>query len=156
MPKCVERRADTTPMPNSRAMSIASCMARVPIDEAEAVLAVEGGRDRRHALGCEIGLGIDQARAHALKIDRQAAEAVGVDAAQIGADETAGDDGGILRRHAMGLQQRARESIGGDRAGVDQAGGGLRPGHQSLMSLICLARAVAAPSRNARSVPVET
>ena len=31
MPKCVLRLAETTPMPNSRAMSIASAMARVPI-----------------------------------------------------------------------------------------------------------------------------
>ena len=31
MPKCVERRADTTPMPNSRAIAMASAMARVPI-----------------------------------------------------------------------------------------------------------------------------
>ena len=31
MPKCVERRAETTPMPNSRAMAMASAMARVPM-----------------------------------------------------------------------------------------------------------------------------
>ena len=45
--------------------------------------------------------------------------------------------------------------VGGHGAGVDQTGGG-GFGHQNLMSLICLARVVAAPSRNARSVPVET
>ena len=33
---------------------------------------------------------------------------------------------------------------------------GTRNPFHSLMSLICFARAVAAPSRNARSVPVET
>ena len=121
MPKCVERRADTTPMPNSRAMAMASCHGARADHEAEAVLAVEGGGDRRHALGLEIGLGIDQARAHALEIDRQPAEAVGVDAAQVGADEAAGDGGGILGRHAMGLEQRAGEGVGRHGAGVDQA-----------------------------------
>jgi hypothetical protein len=30
MPKCVLRRADTMPMPNSCAIAIASCIARVP------------------------------------------------------------------------------------------------------------------------------
>ena len=30
MPKWVLRRTDTTPMPNSRAIAIASCIARVP------------------------------------------------------------------------------------------------------------------------------
>ena len=87
---------------------------------------------------------------------RNGVQAVGVDAAQVGADETTGNGGGVLRRHAMGLEQRAGKRVGRHRAGVDEACGGLRPGHQSLMSLICLARAVAAPSRNAKSVPVET
>ncbi len=31
MPKCVERRAETTPMPNSRAMVMASVIARMPM-----------------------------------------------------------------------------------------------------------------------------
>ena len=31
MPKWVLVRTDTTPMPNSRAMAIASCIARVPV-----------------------------------------------------------------------------------------------------------------------------
>ena len=31
MPKCVERRAETTPMPNSRAIAMASCIARMPM-----------------------------------------------------------------------------------------------------------------------------
>ena len=31
MPKCVLRFTDTTPMPYSRAMAMASCMARMPI-----------------------------------------------------------------------------------------------------------------------------
>ena len=30
MPKCVLRRTETTPTPNSRAIAIASCIARVP------------------------------------------------------------------------------------------------------------------------------
>jgi hypothetical protein len=124
--------------------------------EAEAVVAVEGRGHRRHAIGFEIGFGIDQAGAHALQIDRQPAKAVGVDAAQVGADETAGDGGGIFRRHAMGLEQRAGEGVGRHRAGIDEARCGLSSDHQSLMSLICFARVVAAPSRKAKSVPVET
>ena len=31
MPKCVERRAETTPMPYSRAIAMASCIARMPM-----------------------------------------------------------------------------------------------------------------------------
>ncbi len=156
MPKCVERRADTTPMPNSRAMAMASCIARVPITKPKPLSPSSEAATGVTRFGTRLGRRIDQARAHALQIDRQPAEAVGVDAAQVGADETAGNGGGVLRRHAMRLEQRAGEGVGRHRAGIDEACGGLRPGHQSLMSLICFARAVAAPSRKARSVPVET
>ena len=36
MPKWVERRADTTPMPNSRAIAIASLMAHIPTTKPKA------------------------------------------------------------------------------------------------------------------------
>ena len=99
--------------------------------EAETVVAIERGGHWRHAFGHEFGVGIDQAGAHALQIDRQPAETVGVDAAQVGADQTAGNGGGILGRHAMRLEQRAGEGVGRHRAGIDEARGDLRLGHQS-------------------------
>ena len=70
--------------------------------EAETVLPVQCGRDRRDPLGLEHGTRIDQAAPKAVEVARQAAKPVGVDAAQIRADEAGGDGRRVLIRHAMG------------------------------------------------------
>ena len=82
---------------------------------------------------------------------------MGVDAAQIRAHQAAGDDGGVGVGHAVRDQQAPGEGVGRLSVGIDPiARRGLRRAHQSLISLTCFARAVQAPSRKARSVPVET
>ena len=82
---------------------------------------------------------------------------MGVDAAQIRADEAGGHDRCVVLRHTMGDKQAPGE--GGRRAGLDVDARGFdrtRRRHQSLISLTCCARAAQALSRKARSVPVET
>jgi hypothetical protein len=82
---------------------------------------------------------------------------MGVDAAQIGAHQAGGDDRSVRFGHAMGDEQAPGEGVGRARRGVDALDlDGLRCGHQSLISCTCFARAVQAPMRKARSVPVET
>ena len=71
MPKCVLRRTDTTPRPNSRAIAIASSIARMPTTKPKRILAVERGGDRRHALGRERRPRIDQAAPHPVEIAGQ-------------------------------------------------------------------------------------
>src|SRR5450631_2986981 len=119
MPKCVLRRAETMPMPDSRAMAIASAMARV---------------------------------APTIQVARQSDEAVRVDAAQIGANETGGNGRRVTFGHAVRGEQSSREGIGCFGSGVEAR----RFAHRSSISRTCLALSVAAPSRKARSVPVET
>ena len=58
MPKCVERRADTTPMPNSRAMAMASCMARVPITKPKPFSPSREAATGVTRLGSRLGLGL--------------------------------------------------------------------------------------------------
>ena len=88
-------------------------------DEAEAVAAVERGGDRRHALGLERGPRIDQAAPHPVEIAGQPGEPMRVHAAQISADETGRDDGGIAFRHAMGDQDPPGKGIGRAGLGID-------------------------------------
>src|SRR6266404_5745705 len=157
MPKWVLRRADTTPTPSSRAIAIASCIARVPTTKPNTILSIQRGRDRRDPLGLEHGTRIDQAAPKAVEVARQAAKPVGVDAAQIRADEAGGDDRCVVFGHAMGAKQAPREGV--RRAGLDVEARGFerrRRRHQSLISLTCCARAAQALNRKARSVPVET
>jgi len=125
--------------------------------EAETILSIQRGCDRRDPLGFEHGTRIDQPAPKAVEVARQAAEPVGVDAAQIRADEAGGDDRGVVLGHAMGEKQAPREGV--RRAGLDVDARGFerrRRRHQSLISLTCCARAAQALSRKARSVPVET
>jgi len=125
--------------------------------EAETVLSIQRGRDRRDPLGLEYGTRIDQGAPKAVEITRQAAEPVGVDAAQIRADEAGGHDRRVVLAHAMGEKQPPGEGV--RRAGLDVDARDFerrRRGHQSLISLTCCARAVQALSRKPRSVPVET
>ena len=58
MPKCVERRADTTPMPNSRAIAIASAMARVPITKPKPFSPSSVAATGVTRLGASSGLGL--------------------------------------------------------------------------------------------------
>ena len=88
---------------------------------------------------------------------RQAAEAVGVDPAQIRAHQAAGDDRRILAAEPVRDQDASGEGIGRVRGRIDaSAFGGSRRRGQSLISCTAFARAVQAASRKARSVPVET
>ena len=109
-------------MPSSRAIAIASCMPPRADYEAETVLPIQRGRDRRDPRGREHGMRIDQAAPKAVDVARQAAEPVRVDAAQIRADEAGGDGRRVLIRHAMGEKQAPGEGIG--RAGLDIDAGG--------------------------------
>ncbi len=109
-----------------------------PDHEAEAVLAVERGCDRSDALRRQVGRRVDQPGPHPFEVDRQATEAVGVDAAQVGADEAAGDGRGILGRHAMGLQQRTRERVCSHRAGVHALAARQPPARPSDLDLLDL------------------
>ena len=125
--------------------------------EAETVLSIQRGRDRRDPLGLEHGTRIDQSASKAVEVARQAAEPVGVDAAQICADEAGGHDRRVVLRHATGDKQAPGEGV--RRAGLDVEARGFERSwrrHQSLISLTCWARAAQALSRKARSVPVET
>jgi len=54
-------------------------------DEAERVLAIERGGDRRHPPGDKVRARIDQPAPQAIEIAGQAADAMGIDAAQVGA-----------------------------------------------------------------------
>jgi len=125
--------------------------------EAETVLSIQRGRDRRDPLGLEHGPRIDQAAPKAVEVARQAAEPMGVDAAQIGTHEAGGDGRRVVLRHAMGEKQAPGEGI--RRASLDVNAGsfdGSWRRHQSLISLTSFARAVQALSRKPRSVPVDT
>ena len=119
MPKCVLRRAETMPMPNSRAIAIASLIAHMPTTKPKASWPSSVAATGVTRLGVSCGRAIDQARAHAIEIARQPAEAMGIDAAQVGADQAAGDGGGVLGRHVVRREQRARECVGGFRRGID-------------------------------------
>src|SRR5438477_263972 len=90
------------------------------------------------------------AAAKALKIPRQAREAVRVHAAQIGAHQARGDGRGVLLRHPVRAEQRPRKGVG--LVVLDE----YPLAHRSAISCTCFARAVDSASRNARSVPVET
>ena len=125
--------------------------------EAETILSIQRGCDRRDPLGFEHGTRIDQPAPKAVEVARQAAEPVGVDAAQIRADEAGGHDRRVVLGHAMSEKQPPGEGV--RRAGLDVDAPGFdltRRRHQSLISLTCCARAAQALSRKARSVPVET
>ena len=97
--------------------------------EAERVLAVERGRDRGHAPWRKARLGVDQPAPHPVEITGQAADAMGVDAAQVGADQARGHSGGVLRRQAVCEEKRAHEHIGVLGLHIDTLGGGLRRMH---------------------------
>ena len=58
MPKCVERRAETTPMPNSRAMAMASAMARVPITKPKPFSPSREAATGVTRLGARLGFGL--------------------------------------------------------------------------------------------------
>ena len=125
--------------------------------EAEAVLAVERSGDRRHPPRLERRARIDQATPQPVEIDRQPAQPVGIDPAQVRAHQAAGDDRRILAGEPVRDQQAAGEGVGRVHGGIDALGlDRLRRRHQSLISCTAFARAVQAASRNARSVPVET
>ena len=125
--------------------------------EAETVLSIQGGRDRRDALRLKHRTRIDQGAPEAVEVARQAAKPVGVDAAQIRANQAGGDGRRVVLGHAMGDKQAPGEGV--RRVGLDVDARGfdrtLRR-HQSLISLTCCARAAQALKRKARSVPVET
>ncbi len=89
--------------------------------EAEAVLAVERSHHRRDALDHQFRLGIDQSAPHPIEILRQELQAMGVDAAQIGAHQATGDDGRVLLGQPMRDQQAAAEGLGRLRLGIDRA-----------------------------------
>ena len=97
--------------------------------EAERVLAVERGGDRRHPLRLEAGLGVDQPAPDPVEVTGEAGDAVGIDAAQVGADQAMGDDLGILLRQAMRQQELEGESLGGFGRDVDAFGGFTWCGH---------------------------
>jgi hypothetical protein len=72
--------------------------------EAEAVLAVDLSYG-----GCDLGedwlsAGVEDALAQTLHVRGDAVHAVGVYAAEIGCDQAAGDDGGILRGDTVGFE----------------------------------------------------
>ena len=117
MPKCVLRRAETMPTPNSRAISMASAMRLGCDHEAEGVLAVERADHRRDALDLEIRPRIDQATPHAFEIVRQRLQPVGIDAAQVGVHQTARDRRRVFLRQIMRDQKPAAKGFG--RFGVD-------------------------------------
>ena len=58
MPKCVLRRADTTPMPNSRAMAMASCIARMPTTKPKPFSPSSEAATGVTRLGARWGLGL--------------------------------------------------------------------------------------------------
>ena len=123
MPKWVLRRTDTTPMPNSRAIAIASCIARMPTTKPKPFRPSKAAATGVTRSGASDRPRIDQAAAEAVEIAGQAAEAVGVDAAQIGAHQAAGNDRRVLLRQAMRDQQAPGEGV--RRAGVRHRRGAL-------------------------------
>jgi len=58
MPKCVDRRAETTPMPNSLAIAMASCIARVPITKPKPFSPSRVAATEVTRLGARLGLGL--------------------------------------------------------------------------------------------------
>ena len=58
MPKCVERRAETTPMPNSRAIAIASCIARMPMTKPKPFSPSSVAATGVTRLGLRLGFGL--------------------------------------------------------------------------------------------------
>ena len=120
MPKCVLRRAETTPTPNSRAMSMAAAMALVATTKpkpfwpsSEPTIGVTRSTFRS-------GFGIDQSAPHAVEILRQELQAMGIDAAQVGAHQATGHGGGVFFGQAMRDQQAAAEGLGRLRLGIDR------------------------------------
>ena len=97
--------------------------------EAEGILAVERGGDRRHPLGLEARLGVDQPAPDAVEIDGEAGDAVGVDAAQVGADQAMGDDGGVLLRQPVREHELPGEGLGRLGRDIDALGGFTRCVH---------------------------
>ena len=79
--------------------------------------------------GLRLRLGVDQPAPHPVEIAGEAGDAVGIDAAQVGADEAMGDDRGILLRQAVRQQELAGESLGGFGRDVDAFGGFTWCGH---------------------------
>ena len=77
---------------------------------AETVMAIEHERrgaimrQRRHRLGVDLAVGDD------VEIARQPRHAVAVAAAQIGPDQSLGDDGGVLGARAVGDEHFANEA----------------------------------------------
>ena len=71
-------------------------------DEAEPIVTVERGCDRRDAVRLQRRVDVDQFLADAVEVDRNAAEAVCVDAAQVGMDEASCDGRCILVGQVIG------------------------------------------------------
>jgi len=97
--------------------------------EAEGVLAVERGGDRRYPLRLEVGAGVDQPAPDAVEIAGQAGDAVGVDAAQVGAHQTMGDDRGVRLGQAVRQHELAREGLRRLRRHIDALAGFTRGVH---------------------------
>ena len=99
---------------------------------------------------------IDQPVAHALEIDRQAAQAVGVDAAQVGADQAARDCRGILGgTPCAASSERAKASAPRRWRKRGRRWLESRPSELDVLDLLRPLRPQP-PSRKARSVPVDT
>jgi hypothetical protein len=64
--------------------------------EAEAVLPVERADHRCDALDRQLRLGIDQSTPHPFEILREKLQAMGIDAAQVGAHQATGHRGGVF------------------------------------------------------------
>ena len=130
----------TSPMPNSRAMSIASRIARVPTTKPKPSWPSSAAATGVTRCGASAGRGLIRPRRRPVEIDRQPAEAMGVDPAQIGAHQAAGDDGRVLVGQPWASQQAPGEAFGAPRRhGIDAVGlDGLRRRHQSLISRTCL------------------
>src|SRR5262249_38046926 len=90
--------------------------------ETEGILPVERGGNRGHPPRRELWPRIDQALAQAVEIAGKAADAVRIDAAQVGADAAARGEGSVLGRHVVCREQRLHECVGSIRRDIDALG----------------------------------
>ena len=86
-------------------------MALVPTTKPNPFCPSSSADHRRNPLDLQIGPRIDQPAAHAIEIMRQILQPVGVDSSQIGAHQTARDNGCVVLRQAMSDEQPATEGI---------------------------------------------
>jgi len=92
--------------------------------EAKGVLTVERSRNRRYALRRERRPRIDQASPQPVEVAGKAADAVSVDAAQVGADEARGDRGGIVLRQTVRQEKLSDECVRRLGCDIDALGSG--------------------------------